>query len=63
MGKTFRNAKRSFDDDYDVYYGNVKNKRKKEKNLRKIRNSKKSYDTNSTFDQDENDDDYSMYYR
>jgi hypothetical protein len=58
MGKTFRNSKRSFDDDYDEKYSNVKNKRKSQKNLRKIRSSKKHYEN---FDEDEND--YSLHYR
>jgi hypothetical protein len=42
MGKTFRNAKKTFEDDND-YYGNIKNKKKKQKDLRNIRLSKKTY--------------------
>jgi hypothetical protein len=58
MGKTFRNSKQSFDDDYDGNYSNVKNKRKNQKNMRKIRSSKKHYEN---FDTDENE--YSLHYR
>lgn len=59
MGKTFRNAKSSFDDDYGEYRGNVKHKRKKQKNLRKVRINKHNYENFI----DDNEDDYSMYHR
>ena len=59
MGKTFRNSKSSFDDDYDGYRENVKSKRKKQKNLRKVRVNKHNYENFI----DDNEDDYSMYHR
>jgi hypothetical protein len=61
MGKTFRNSKSSFDDDYDGYRDNVKSKRKKQKNLRKVKMNKHNYENFI----DDNEDDYThrMYYR
>lgn len=60
MGKTFRNAKSSFDDDYDGFRDNVKSKRKKQKNLRKVKMNKHNYEN---FIDDNEDDSYRMYYR
>lgn len=59
MGKTFRNVKRSFEDDYgDNNYTNVKNKRKKQKALRESRNSKNYYN-----EEYEDENKYGMHYR
>jgi|TARA_B110000211_G_scaffold120245_1_gene139046 hypothetical protein len=51
MGRTFRNAKHIFEDDND-YYGDIKNKKKKQKNLRKIRTNKKTFEEIDTEDND-----------